>query len=29
LLADEQQTDEEITKVLGVNRTTIYRVRQE
>ena len=29
LLADEQQTDEEITKVLGVNRTTIYRVRKE
>lgn len=29
LLADEQQTDEEITKVLGVHRTTIYRVRQE
>lgn len=29
LLADEQQTDGEITKVLGVNRTTIYRVRKE
>jgi transposase len=29
LLADEQQTDVEITKVLGVNRTTIYRVRKE
>jgi transposase len=29
LLAGEQQTDEEITKVLGVNRTTIYRVRKE
>ena len=29
LLADAQQTDEEITKVLGVNRTTIYRVRKE
>lgn len=29
LLADEQQTDEEIAKVLGVNRTTIYRVRKE
>ena len=28
LLADEQQTDEEIAKVLGVNRTTIYRVRK-
>jgi transposase len=28
LLADDQQTDEEITKVLGVNRTTIYRVRK-
>ena len=29
LLADEQQTDEEMTQVLGVNRTTIYRVRKE
>jgi transposase len=29
LLADEQHTDEEITKVLGVNRTAIYRVRKE
>jgi transposase len=29
LLADEQQTDGEITNVLGVNRTTIYRVRKE
>ena len=28
LLGDEQQTDEEIAKVLGVNRTTIYRVRK-
>jgi len=29
LLADAQQTDEEITRALGVNRTTIYRVRKE
>jgi putative transposase len=29
LLVDEQQTDEEIAKILGVNRTTIYRVRKE
>ena len=29
LLADEQQTDEEITNVLGVNRATIYRVCKE
>jgi transposase len=28
LWADEQQTDEEITKGLGVNRTTLYRGRQ-
>lgn len=28
LLADEQVSDEEITEVLGVNRTTVYRTRK-
>ena len=29
MLTDEQQTDEEITNVLGVNRATRYRVGKE
>ena len=28
LLADEQRSDDEITTVLGVNRTTVHRVRR-
>lgn len=28
LLADEQRPDEEISEVLGINRTTVYRVRK-
>jgi transposase len=28
LLADEQRADDEITRLLGVNRTTVHRVRK-
>jgi transposase len=28
LLADEQRSNEEITRLLGVNRTTVHRVRK-
>jgi transposase len=28
LLADEQRSDEEITRLLGVNRATVHRVRK-